>query len=237
MPTIANGYLTTAITRNSASITGLSVTDNGGSAPTNVRVQYSTVSGDATGAIVTRGAWADPTITGLTALTTYYYRLSAANSAGWGAWGSWKSFTTLSDAPNDMAAPTFSSITDTSFRASWVAPAMNGATFVNYRYEVSLTDAFATLVASGTTTAHFVDVTGVISGTRYYVRVRANATPNNGGYGLASTTTTGIAPQSGLRVYACIEGVLYQGTLYTFVGGAPKLLRPMVVIGGAVQTE
>lgn len=236
-PTIGTGHTATALTRNSATITGLSVSDNGGAAPNDVRVQYNTTQSETGATVVTRGSWADVPLPGLSALTTYQYRVAAANSAGWGAYGAWKSFTTLSDAPNDMAAPTFSSVTDTSFRMNWVTPAMNGASFVNYKYDVSLTNTFATLVTTGTTTALFADILGLTPGTKYFVRVRANATPNNGGYGSSEQTTTGIAPNSGMRAYACIDGVIKPGTLYTFVGGVRHQLRPMLGVGTGVQTE
>ena len=236
-PTIGTAHTASSLTRNSATITGLSVSDNGGAAPNDVRVQYNTTQSETGATVVTRGAWADVPLPGLAALTTYQYRVAAANSAGWGAYGAWKSFTTLSDAPSDMAAPTFSLITDTSFRMNWVAPAMNGATFVNYKYDVSLTNTFGTTVATGTTTSLFADIPGLTPGTKYFVRVRANATPNNGGYGSSAQTTTGIAPNSGMRTYACIDGVIKPGTLYTFVGGVRHQLRPMLGVGTGVQTE
>jgi len=237
VPTMGTAYSAGSLTRNSAIIRGLSVTDNGGQAPVDVRVQYNTSATDVGASVVTQGSWKNVAVSGLAALTTYHYRCAAYNSAGWSAYGPWKSFTTLSDAPSDMAAPTFSSVTDTSMRASWVAPAMNGATFVAYRYEVSLVDTFASLVTSGTTAALFIDLTDLIPGTRYYVRVRANATPNNGGYGVANQLTTGFAPNSGLRVYAFIDGVREQGELYTFIGGVRKKLTPMYAHDGVVETE
>ena len=236
-PTIASGYLASSLTLNSASIGGFSVTDNGGQAPSNVRVQRNTSATEAGATTVTAGGWTDVSLTGLAAATTYHYRAAAYNSAGWGSYGPWKSFTTLSDAPNDMAAPTFSSVTNTSFRASWVAPAMNGATFVNYKYDVSTSSTFASVVATGTTTALFVDVTGLTPGTRYYVRVRANATPNNGGYGTADQLTTGVAPLSGMRVYSFIDGVRKQGELYTFLGGVRYKVLPMWQHDGTMETE
>lgn len=238
VPTMATTYTAGSLTRNSAIISGLSVTDTGGAAPSNVRAQYNTVASATGASVVTQGSWNNITVSGLAALTTYYYRCAAYNSAGWSAYpATWESFTTLADAPNDMAAPTFSTVDDTSMRVSWVAPAMNGATFVAYSYEISLTNTFASLVTSGTTAALYVDLTGLIPGTRYYARVRANATPNNGGYGVANQLMTGFVPNSGLRVYACIDGTIHQGDLYTFVGGVRKQLAPMYAHDGVLETE
>ncbi len=112
-PTVSTGYSVDNLTRNSAVVTNLSVTDNGGAAPNDVQVQYGTAVAE-DNPVVQRGAWADVTLTNLAALTTYHYRVSVANSVGWGAYpNEWKSFTTLADAPNDMAPPTFSNVTDT----------------------------------------------------------------------------------------------------------------------------
>lgn len=238
IPVMGTAYTAGSITRNSAVISGLSVTDNGGEAPSNARAQCNTTASESGATVVTQGSWSNISIGSLAASTLYYYRCAAYNSAGWSAYpATWKTFTTLSDAPSDMAAPTFSSVTDTSMRATWVAPAMNGATFVAYYYQVSLVDTFASTVTTGTTAALFVDLTGLTPGTRYYVRVRANATPNNGGYGVASQLTTGFAPNSGLRVYAQIDGVIYQGELYTFVGGVRKKLTTMYAHDGVLETE
>ena len=237
-PTLGSAYTAGTITRNSAVISGFNIVDNGGEAPSNLRVQYNTSATDAGATVVTQGSWNSVTVSGLAALTTYYYRAAAYNSAGWGPYvETWKSFTTLNDAPDDMAAPTFSAVGDTAMRVNWVAPAMNGATFVAYKYDISLVDTFASVVATGTTSALFVDLTGLTPGTRYYVRVRANATPNNGGYGTAYRLTTGFAPNSGLRVYAIIGGVVEQGELYTFVDGVRKKLTTMYAHDGVVETE
>ena len=238
VPVLTTSYAVSSVTRNSALLGGFSVSDNGGESPGNLRVEYNTTASSSGASVHTQGSWSNPTISGLAALTTYYYRAAAWNSAGWGAYpATWKSFTTLADAPNDMAVPTFSAVTDTSMRATWVAPAMNGATFTAYRYELSLVNTFTPLITSGTTTALFMDFTGLTPGTRYYLRVRANATPNNGGYGTGSQLLTGVVPNSGMRTYACIGGVIYRGDLYTFVGGVRKLVLPMYAHGAVIETD
>lgn len=237
-PVISNNYSASSITRNSARTVGVSVTDNGGQAPTNVRVRWNT-SASATGATTkTQGSWAEITMSGLAADTTYYFSMSAYNSAGWGAWGSWKSFKTLDDAPDDIGELTFTDVTDNSFRVNWDAPAMNGATFLAYYYEVSAHPSFSSLIKSGTTTGTTLYTSaGLIPGTRYYVRVRANATPNNGGYGTGDVLLTGRAPNSGMQVFGVVEGVVRPGVLYTFIDGVRKQLKPMYAHDGQMETE
>jgi hypothetical protein len=238
-PTLTDAYFATNITRDSMQIVNYIVANTGGSSPNNARVQYNTTPSETGAQVKTAGSWSHVTLTGLTDLTTYYFRVAAANSAGWGPYpATWKSATTLDDTPDSIATPTFSAVTDTSFTAAWVAPNMNGATFSAYRYELSTTSTFASLVTSGTTTSLSQAFSGLTPGTRYYFRVRANASPANGGYGTGNQKTTGIAPNSGLRAYSNVPGVgMRQGTLYANVGGVIRELRPMVNIGGTMQTE
>lgn len=237
IPVVGTGYSMRSITRQSATTTGISVTDTGGGTLDNARVQHNTTASETGATITTRGSWGDVTVTGLTEETLYHFRVSVRNAAGWSAWGPWKTFTTLADAPDDMAAPTFSAITDTSLTATWAAPAMNGAEFISYRWEVSLSESFASVIQSGTTTTPSISLTELTPGTRYFARMRANATPNNGGYGSSSAKTTGIAPNSGLRAYATIGGVVRTGTLYACIGGTVREIRPMVKLMGNLETE
>lgn len=237
IPTMGTAYTATSITRNSAIISGLSVNDSGGQNPTNVRVQHNSSESTSGATVVTLGSWGNVTITGLAADTVRYYRVAAYNSAGWSDYGPWKSFTTLDDAPDDMAAPTISALADDSFRATWVAPAMNGATFSTYYYQLSKSETFASTVTTGTTTALYKDFTGLTAGTDYYVRVRANATPDNGGYGVVDTRTTGYAPNSGLRPYISVGTTIHPVEIYTFVDGVRKRLLPMYAHDGLLETE
>src|SRR5690606_28270057 len=116
------------ITRNSGTVTGISVSDNGGEAPSDLRVQHNSSASTSGASVVTRGAWAQVTISGLPADAVRYYRVAAYNSAGWGSYGAWQSFRTLADAPDDMSKPTLSVLSNTAIRVIWSAPNMNGAT-------------------------------------------------------------------------------------------------------------
>lgn len=236
-PTISGSYKAANITRNSATTSNLSNTDNGGEACTNVAVQYNTSASSSGASYKTAGTWSNITMTGLAANTKYYFRMRTWNSAGWSNYGPWRNFTTLDSAPDDMADPTIGSITDTSFKLSWSAPNMNGATFSNYYWQVAKNSTFTTGLKTGSTTSLSANITGLTPGTKYWARVRANASPNNGGYGVSSATTTGMLPNSGLRVYAFIGGVRKQGDLYTFINGTRKKLKTMYVHDGIVETE
>lgn len=238
-PVVGTGYTAGSITRDSAIITNLTVTDTGGQAINNVRVQHNSSATDVGSTVTERGTWGDVTLTGLTAGTVRHYRVAIANGYVWGDYGPWKSFTTLTGVPSSPAAPTFSSITDNSMTATWVAPAANGSTITGYRWELSATSDFGSLIASGTTDAATLSVnrTGLIPGTRYWWRVRANSSTGNSGYGTAQQLTTGVEPLSGLRLYTFIGGVQKQLTLYACIGGVIKPIKIMWVNGTTVQTE
>lgn len=238
VPTIAPGYTTVSVAGTSAGIGNLNITDNGGGSLTNVAVLYGTDPALASGARVERGTWADITLSGLSPTTTYYYKVQAYNSAGWGSYGPIKSFTTATGVPNDPAAPTASSVTNTTLTLNWSAPAMNGAVLTNYQWQWSLADDFGIVGGSGTSSTTTASVTGLPIGTEVYLRVRAVATPGSSGWSpWTRVRTTGVAPNGGMRTYALIGGTMRQGDLYAFIGGERRKLKPMASIGGTMQTE
>ena len=235
---VISDYSTNAVARNSFTVANFVVSNNGGEAPSNVRVEYNTSASSTGSSIVTRGSWGDVTIPGRAADTLYYYRASVWNSAGWSAWGTWKSVRTLLDVPNDMAAPTISNIADTSARMNWVAGGANGVTFMHYEYQVAIDKNFDNVILTGITTELFADLTFAEPGQTRYARVRMIATPNSGGWSPGTLLQmTGIAPGSGLRIYTFEGGVRKQLEAYTFVGGVRRRLRPMPVLNGEVVTE
>ena len=235
---VISDYSTNAVTRNSFTVSNFVVSDNGGEAPSNVRVEYNTSASSTGSSIVTRGSWGDVTISGRAADTLYYYRASVWNSAGWSDWGAWKSVRTLRDVPNDMAAPTISNITDTSARMNWVAGSANGATFMHYEYQIAIDKNFDNVVLTGTTTGLFADLTFADPGQTRYVRVRMIATPNSGGWSPGTLLQmTGIAPGSGLRMYTFVDGIRKQLALYTFVNGQRKQLKTFTCINGQWEKE
>ncbi len=235
---VISDYSTNAIARNSFTVSNFVVSDNGGEAPSNVRVEYNTSASSTGSSIVTRGSWGDVTISERAADTLYYYRASVWNSAGWSAWGAWKSVRTLLDVPDDMAAPTISNVTDTSARMNWAAGGANGATFMHYEYQVAIDKNFDNVILTGTTTELFADLTFAEPGQTRYVRVRMIATPNSGGWSPGTLMQmTGIAPGSGLRMYTFVGGVRKQLDLYTFVNGQRKQLKAFTYLNGQWEKE
>jgi RHS repeat-associated protein len=131
-------------------------------------------------------------VTGLTAGTTYYYRVRAVNSSGTSANSNTITTYTVTSAPNATAA---TSITSSSFTANWGS--VTGAS--SYRLDVSTVSNFSSYVPGYqnlSVTGTNRSVTGLSAGTTYYYRVRA---VNAGGLassnsGTITAVTTTVAP-------------------------------------------
>jgi phosphodiesterase/alkaline phosphatase D-like protein len=122
-------------------------------------------------------------VTGLSAGTTYYYRVRSANSGGVASANSGTiTVITLAAAPVASAA---TSITTISFTANWGS--VSGA--LGYRLDVSTVNTFASFVSGYnnlTVTGTSQSVTGLNAGIIYYYRVRA---VNSGGTPSANSGT------------------------------------------------
>lgn len=104
-------------------------------------------------------------VTGLTANTTYYYRVKASNSSGESSYSNVTS-TTLGPAPPVIEAV---SISTASFTAQWAS--VSGA--ASYKVDLS-TDSFSSYILhDGSTTDAYKMFGSLDGGTNHYVRVRS----------------------------------------------------------------
>jgi outer membrane protein OmpA-like peptidoglycan-associated protein len=149
------------------------------------------------------------TITGLTANTTYYYRVCADSVAGSGC-GTTSSFTTL---PNGTVPPIPGTPTVTatsSSTGSFTGTATSGSSSTTVVYECSASATFASIATTGTATESPMagqtaetasgSCTGLGASTTYYVRMVASITVNGITYvypSASATFTTAAGASSG----------------------------------------
>ncbi len=191
-PTLTAAPAATNVSRNSWVVPTAQIANNGGQAPINYRVMVNTEPVDNTN-IASSGSWSSRPVTGATADTLYYYKVSAYNYGGWGPWTDWTTVRTLDDAPSDPGAPTITDVTETSCTVTWVAPAANGATITGYDLVISDTANPAVPVKSYTglsTSTLSQAVTGLTKAHNYQAYVRANGTPSSSGWGASGEFRT-----------------------------------------------
>lgn len=150
-------------------------TSNGGSPVTGYKVEYST-NADFTGSktVTTSATTVSTTLTGLTAGATYYVRVAATTLAGTGAFATAPAVKVFA-APSSPNAFTVTG-GNLNFVAKWTAPTDNGGSAVTgYTLTYSTDSTFATgsKTVSLSATTLTSTVTGLTSGTTYYVKVAA----------------------------------------------------------------
>ncbi len=137
---------------------------------------------------------------GLSAGTTYYWRVRAKNSAGWGTVSTTASFTTLSVPTAITTVYPASSATGVGIPVPFLWNIKSGIT--NYNLQVSTSNTFSTFIVNDTT---LVDTFSVASNlnlnTMYYWKVRAKNPAGWGAYSSVINFTTANVPATATTVF------------------------------------
>lgn len=192
-PTLSGSPVPSAVARTSFIVPTAAIANNGGEAPTNYRVAVWPANDSSAMETFIAGTWSPITIPNRLPVTAYRYNVAAYNSGGWGPWSPVEqTVTTLETAPGEAGAVVVDQITETSARATWSQPPLNGSTLTNYTLVISKTGTPTApektfTLEPGTTTQV---VTGLVKGTTYQAFVRANATPTSSGWSPAAEFRT-----------------------------------------------
>lgn len=179
----------------SAALTWVTPTTDGESPITNYRIEYTTDPTFATGVVVKNvGDTSADTVTGLTAGSTYYFRIAARNivTDQYGTWSLYSPTVSalIGSAPSAPQTPACNNAgIPGRLNVSWTAPAStNGSPVIDYTVDYGTDPAFGAF-SSVTTTALGRTITGLTPGSTYYFRVKAR---NSIGTSVASDTVSGI---------------------------------------------
>ena len=170
-----------------------------GDTPFTYRVVRANTSSFNTGVVVLATAQSSTsyTNTGLSASTTYWYRVRATNVAGTGSYTSGESVTTdaAPAAPSTVTSLSASATSTSAISVSWSAPS-TGATPFTYRVQRASNSSFSsgltTLASAQTGTS--ISSTGLSAETKYYYRVRATNSVGTGSYTSTNATTNATTP-------------------------------------------
>lgn len=206
----------------------LSWASPGNGTPTGYQIQYDTDPNFGSPTTITSGTWGTSrSLTGMIPGATYYARVRANTSTGYGGWSASTSFVTNS---YQLAAPTLSNVAATTATVNWGDPPTSDAAS-QYNLQIATDSGFTNLVSNVTAAwAKTYNVTGLTPGTTYYYRVRAYT---GGGWGAFSATTSNKT-LSGAKVrqagawkdaiaYVRVAGAWKQATVSKRVSGAWKL--------------
>jgi titin len=180
-------------------LTWVAPTSNGGAVVTSYLIETSTDGSTWTQAATTSAR--EFTVTGLANGTAYRFRVSAENAAGAGASAQASSTVTPSA---KAASPTavIATPTNGAIALTWTAPTdTGGSTLTGYLVEQS-TDGGVTWTTAATTATPSTTLTGLVNGTTYSYRVRANNSVGSGAASTVATTTPFTTPGAPRNVVA-----------------------------------
>lgn len=194
-----------SITSSTATATWSAAATNGASIA-EYQLQLDDNSGFSSPSTVSTGTSRSRNLSGMSANDTWYVRVRARNSAGWGAWSSTRSFQTKPLAPSTPGAPSVSRNSDTSHAISWSRSASASQPITDQRVQRRTSSTggggsgdWATIATIGTDytsngTNSYTDTT-TIANRAYQYRIQAvNSAGTTTGSGTGWVFTTPATP-------------------------------------------
>lgn len=193
------------------------------------KVERSTSAGTGFVQVATVGANATSYVSsGLSAATTYFFRVRAYNSAGDSAYTNTASGTTQAMPVLVPVAPsglTTGGATTGSLRLSWTDASGNETGF-RIEYSTSPTSRFTQVGSTGANVTSFV-VTGLGAGTTYYFRVRAYNAAGDSAYSNTASGTT-LAQSQTVTLHPLASNCVSTATLGDFANTVTPNCFPTV---------
>jgi len=146
-------------------------------------------------------------VSGLTNLTNYWWRVRALNEAGWGSFTGWNKFTTAINTPDivQQAGPINNSVGSIQpVRLKWISSSRAS----NYRLQYSTDSTFATITRDtlGLTDTAFT-VSGLSNLTTYYWRVNATNAGGSSNWSTIWNFKTLGSPTQALLIYPSANSI------------------------------
>ena len=167
--------------------------NNGGATITGYDVEYKLATAQSWTDASHSGTVRTDSITGLTRVTAYQFRVRAVNSVGNGGWSAIVSASTISGV---IGTPTLTATvaSSTQVNLSWTEPDGGGNAITGYDVEYKLATAQSWTDASHSGTVRTDSITGLMRASAYQFRVRGRTSAGVGPWATASATTQAELP-------------------------------------------
>jgi hypothetical protein len=217
-PSVSNIAVTTA------TITWAAPSTNGASV-TNYQIQLDNNSSFSSPSTATPvGTGRSFGLTGMAPASTYYVRVRANSSAGYGPWSTTRSLVTL-NYPSAPSVPSISALGPDTATATWNTPSNGGNGINSYTVQIADNSSFSGASAY-TLTATSKVFSGLDPAQSYFVRVRATNDFGDGAWSPVATFTTlaGAKVSNGSAEYDCpvyvYDGSAFQPSILQIYNGS-----------------